>query len=256
MITLSYTITARITQELRAIDELRAHILTTALPPLTEARLRWTASRSVSLDRGTLEIIRRDWTGNPKVIREQDAEELLVSAFSKRIRSVPDTHALLRFLNTAKDHPAIVAGIAFAVLHESPMGMLLFWMFLVKSGYDCRGMLAFTPAWDKTHDRDAQYTVWLEEYATALRHTCESLLVTVSRAGTGLDVPDPAWNLTNRHKRILSLFENPKTTLTNRDIQRLFHVSQVTASRDLTHLTALGLLYAHGKGRSVYYTRL
>jgi len=36
----------------------------------------------------------------------------------------------------------------------------------------------------------------------------------------------------------------------------MFKVSQITASRDLSKLGALGLLFIHGKGRSVYYTKI
>ncbi len=45
-------------------------------------------------------------------------------------------------------------------------------------------------------------------------------------------------------------------TITNKKVQKLFKVSQITASRDLAKLASVGLLFTHGKGRSVYYTKV
>lgn len=256
MITLSYTITPRITQELRVIDALRTDILTTAIPFLTESRLRWTAAGGLGIDRRMLEALCRDWTGNPHPIQESDIEELTSSAFPKLMRSVPDTRQLLRFLNAAKDHPVIVAGVAFTALHKSPVGKLLFWMYLAKSGYDCRGMLSFTPSWDRSYDGYAQYTVWLEAYTASFRHACEALSAAVQKIASGLDTPHPSWQITKRQKQILLFLDRPAAMITNREVSRRCRVSQVTASRDLSHLTSLGLLSALGKGRSTAYTRL
>jgi Fic family protein len=70
------------------------------------------------------------------------------------------------------------------------------------------------------------------------------------------EIPTKFWKLTERQKHILSLLTQPLATITNRKVQRLFKVSQITASRDLAKLTNLGLLLSHGKGRSVYYTKV
>jgi len=84
--------------------------------------------------------------------------------------------------------------------------------------------------------------------------------ITVSGGIKGLksqdNLPSSFWKLNGRQQSILSVLENPGEKITNKDVQKKFGVSQITASRDLSHLTTLGLLLAHGKGRSVYYTKV
>lgn len=70
------------------------------------------------------------------------------------------------------------------------------------------------------------------------------------------EIPERFWNLTERQKHIIALLTQPLTSITNRKVQKLFKISQITSSRDLAKLTVLGLLLSHGKGRSVYYTKV
>ena len=62
--------------------------------------------------------------------------------------------------------------------------------------------------------------------------------------------------LNERQKVIMTLLDDPQAIITNRTIQKIFHVSAITSSRDLAKLTMLGLLIQQGKGRSVRYTRI
>ena len=64
------------------------------------------------------------------------------------------------------------------------------------------------------------------------------------------------WKLTERQKKIMEKLENPNIQITNRDVQKMFTVSQITASRDLSKMVNLGILLPHGKGRSIFYTRV
>ena len=63
------------------------------------------------------------------------------------------------------------------------------------------------------------------------------------------------WRLSNRQKLIMEKLENPNIKITNREVAKMFAVSQITASRDLSKMVNLGILLPHGKGRSVYYTK-
>lgn len=64
------------------------------------------------------------------------------------------------------------------------------------------------------------------------------------------------FELNDRQKSILNMLDQPTASITNRLTQKAYKVSQITASRDLAKLTTLGFLFSHGKGRSVYYTRV
>ena len=71
-----------------------------------------------------------------------------------------------------------------------------------------------------------------------------------------VSLPATFWEITTRQKEIMMYLENPTASVTNKTVQKLFNISQITASRDLARLANLGLLLAHGKGRSVYYTKV
>ncbi len=64
------------------------------------------------------------------------------------------------------------------------------------------------------------------------------------------------FELNDRQTSILNMLDLPQGSITNRKIQKAYKVSQITASRDLAKLTTLGFLFSHGKGRSVYYTKV
>ncbi|HLD24829.1 MAG TPA: hypothetical protein VJB96_02820 [Patescibacteria group bacterium] len=244
MITISYTITSAIIDTLSAIDALRSRILTTPISPIVEARLRWEAGHASSFDPDLLTSIRREWTGNPASITEDVLE-----------KPKPETKRLCIFLNSKNDHPIILAGVACAALHNEPAGKLLTLLLFAKHGYDCRGMLVFEPKWEAGFEKYAQLTLWLEHFTQDVQTAYEKLSQTVTASSTRPLLSKP-WILSTRHKRILDSLEHPAANITNRELARRFRVSQVTASRDLAHLTRLGILYAHGKGRSVYYTKL
>lgn len=249
MITISYTITPAIIDALTSLDALRTRILSTPLSPIVEAKLRWEAAQHSSFDIPTLTALRREWTGNPASITEDILEQLM------HVTPVPKSKRLLIFLSSKSDHPVILAGVASAVLHDTPIGKLIAQLLFIKHGYDCRGMLVYEPRWEAEFERYTQLTLWLEHLTQDVHRSLKALFRTVSEAHTRPNLQKP-WILTSRHKRILDALDHPAGTLTNRELARRFRVSQVTASRDLAHLTTLGLLYAHGKGRSVYYTRI
>lgn len=62
--------------------------------------------------------------------------------------------------------------------------------------------------------------------------------------------------LSKRQEKILIMFEIPDARITNREVKKEFGISQITASRDLSTLYSLGLIFKKGQGRSVYYVKV
>lgn len=239
--------------------------------------------RFVYAYKDALTVIRTDWTAAQKPLKVSHVGALGLIAHPWKARDImrtireiePDIKHLLSYIASQKDHPIILAGVLYGQLMRTELGTvsqgtiprLLTLLILAKYGYDCRGMLALEPRWvqaTENHQKALEsithygnLTLWLEHFTKTARTSFETLY---TRMQTHTDVfmtdaPASAWLLNSREERILQQLDNPAVKITNRDIQREFHISQVTASRDLRHLTALGLLYAHGKGRSVYYTK-
>lgn len=217
------------------------------------------------LSYGTLETIATLLAETPKI------GAIYVSELSER---KPQLKELLTFLDTSKDHPIVTALVAFLEsMAITPLGtktaqfsfMLLF-LYLHKYGYDLRQSISILPYW--THDlKTFQYTLVeaqtsgnfskfiefaIQQFVSELTEKREIIINDQLRfVGTAA-----LFTLTDRQKEILSLMDDPSTSITNRAVKKRFGISQITASRDLTRLSALGLLYPHGKGRSINYTKV
>ena len=185
-----------------------------------------------------------------------------------------EVERLLNYLQTGSENPIVAAGIAqiefefispFKDKNER-MARLLSQLFLYKNGYDMRGMMIFEEFYrnDLIALRSAKesilksnnLTLWLEYFAYGIIVQLKRALETIEEQKFKTELPSTYWKLNERQKSILNLMENPEIKITNKDVQREFKISQITASRDLAKLTNLGLLLSHGKGRSVYYTRV
>jgi len=99
-------------------------------------------------------------------------------------------------------------------------------------------------------------TLWLEYFAGAVVTQLEKTLTEVLSEKYSLDVTRNFFELNDRQKEIMSILDQPNVVISNKKVQKMFKVSQITASRDLSRLSTLGLLFTHGKGRSVYYTKI
>lgn len=182
---------------------------------------------------------------------------------------------ILDYVQAHEDHPVIQAGVVgLGILRIQPfsqgngrLSRLLSYIFLYKNGYDVRGLIEFEKTW--TQDRQTyleairitlevtSITLWLEYFSnsvlTALSGTYRKIQDSTSE---NLGVHSSFWELSHRQKSIINMLHQPGLTVTNREVQKHFKVSQITASRDLSKLANLGLLFSHGKGRSVYYTKV
>ncbi len=180
----------------------------------------------------------------------------------------------LEYLQKGREHPAIQAGIAQiqfadALLFDqgnARISRLLAYMFLYKYGYDLRQLLVL----DEYFRRDLitfkqaseiatqgkNLTLWLEYFTYGVMVQAKKALTNISEQASSLPLPRLFWKLNNRQKALIESLEKPDQRITNKDVQKMFGVSQITASRDLARLTSLDLLLPHGKGRSVFYTKL
>ncbi len=228
-----------------------------------------------------LDYIRDSWAANPEPISFSTFETLgSIILPARTIRAAlqkeeANIRHLLTYLQSHTDHPFLIAGVAQGQIASSPLytlshGLicrLTTTLILAKYGYNCRGMLALDTYWSDDRvrydralssiSRTGQMTAWLEYFTAVAESASEDLSHKITQSGERVMGITPAavWQLTQREEQIIHRLDAPTSHITNRDVQHSFHVSQVTASRDLTRLAALGLLFAHGKGRSVYYTR-
>lgn len=181
----------------------------------------------------------------------------------------------LDYIQASEDHPIIQAGLAsIGILKAQPFSednelfsRLIAYLFFYKYGYDVRGFIEPERIW--IDNKEAYFdsikiginavsvTIWLEFFANSVALALESVYKSIEdESSDSWDRGDSSSKLNDRQKNILSLIDQPGATVTNRKVQKKFNISQITASRDLSKLTSLGLIFHHGKGRSVYYTRV
>lgn len=181
---------------------------------------------------------------------------------------------VLNYLQKGKDHPVIQAGVAqIELINITPfdngngrVARLLSYLFFYKNGYDVRNLISFEEFYRRdivTFKRimdlskiQGNLTLWLEYFAFCVMHCLEKTLEIVKNQKFQEDLPATFWKLNSRQRQIIEKLEDPSLVITNKEVQKSYDISQITASRDLAKLTTLGLLLAHGKGRSVYYTRV
>lgn len=222
-----------------------------------------------------LDYIARDWLGLQEPVLAKNVLFLQQIACSGRLRvSQESLKSCLLYFQNSSEHPIIQAGLVyFQILSLSPftkdndkLSRLLSYLFLYKTGFHCREFLVLEECFKRNFVdyqevfRQAMQagtqTLWLEYFAKALQSILEKALEDIAISKTSLELPTSIFKLNERQKEILTILENPDITITNRQIQKLLKTSAITASRDLAKLTGLKLLFTHGKGRSVYYTKI
>ncbi len=216
--------------------------------------------------RSALNHIYFNWLGNPDPLTIRNIQQVADHINYAIPKTVDLSHTLEYLQASTTIHPLIQAAIIHLQFASSPIAHLAPLIVLYKYGYDLRGMLCpesllsdEKEQYFKTLQQIAQtstITLWLEFYTGTMVRNAHHIkrLAQEVKKGTALSHVRN-FNLTQRQKNILARFDEPEVTLTNKNIQQLFTVSQITASRDLSQLAALGLLVSRGKGRSTYYTR-
>ncbi len=224
----------------------------------------------------TLDYISQNWLFSQKNITIKDILMLYDMFCNGRLIVKPSQlQEILSYVQAHEEHPVIKAGIINAgILRLAPftkgngrLSRLLSYLFFYKAGYDIRGLIEFEKSWSQDRQtylealrislEAASITLWLEFFANSLITQLESILKKIqSSSPENLGINSSFWNLTDRQKSIISMLDQPGLTITNRKVKKHFGISQITASRDLSHLANLGILFTHGKGRSVYYTKV
>ena len=185
----------------------------------------------------------------------------------KLSKPVEELEHLLDYLQGQKENAIIQAAIASIEIakmqpftnHNKEISLLAPYLFLYKYGYDFRRFLAYESEWEnyKPEINKISLTLWLEYFAECILRQIEKVAGSVTTHDSILkDINESFFELNDRHKAELNYLDNPENSITNRKIQKNYKVSQITASRDLAKLTNLGFLLSHGKGRSVYYTKI
>lgn len=233
--------------------------------------------RQVLKFKASLDYITQNWLGSENTVNAKDLIELHRIIGNGRLR-VPQAglQHLLDYLQTKSENPIILAAIVNIEMEKMQlfeeenklMSCLAPLVFLYKHGYDFRGFLVYEVEWTQDSNNfrynyerakeSVSLTLWLEYFALCILKQTEILaaLIIEKPKATTLDLRKSFWELNERQKSILNYLDSPQVTITNRQIQKRYKTSQITASRDLAKLTNLGFLFSHGKGRSVYYTKI
>ncbi len=227
-----------------------------------------------------LQTIDSDWKNNISSISFQDMTDVIASVSqnhsSDRLPrgAEADIRELLSFFDSSIINPFLKAAIASHLFLVYPafsedqgkIGRLIAYGVLSHSGMDVRGLLTPEFAWlgkepivtkalSKSLD-EASLTPWIETYLLLCLASLTNTIAVLKEKKYTTRLPISFFDLTERQKEIVRLSAHPEATLTNASLQKRFSVSQITASRDLARLTGLGLLFAHGRGRSIYYTKV
>ena len=184
-----------------------------------------------------------------------------------------DFEKILEYLQAGDENPIIQAGIAeIEAIGLSPrtdgngsLARLIPYLFLYKYGYDFKGLLVLEEYLRRdvialktaitSVGKSNNLTVWLEYFALGVITQLEKALGDINKNRFTIDLPASFWKLNERQKDILTFLDQPGIRISNKTVQKMYGVSQITASRDLAKLAKLGFVFQRGKGRSVYYTR-
>lgn len=172
----------------------------------------------------------------------------------------------------SEDHPVTRAALIQCFIYNlkpypqynEPFSHLGFQLAMVASGWDLRGIVGIEEQY--FHDRayykiliqntftSGNVTQWIEYVADRFMKQLEYIISSHSIKQTS-EIKTDHFVLNERQKRILMILEDPKASVSNKEVQKITNISQMTAVRDLAKLVDIGLIRAHGKGRGVRYTR-
>lgn len=232
--------------------------------------------------KNTLDYIRNNWTASKNLLSVNDvlniynisSKSVFGSTLSYYKSKVKEVSQILKYVESGNDHPIIKAGlIQIEIIKLSPfenatgrVARLLSHLILTKHGYDLRGLLILEDYYrndlvalrdaTKTIDIHKSATMWLEYFSLGVLNGMNKTLQIINNNKSQNIISQSYWKLNERLQTIVNTLENPSKKITNKDVQKEFNVSQITASRDLGKLTSMGILLAHGKGRSVFYTKV
>jgi len=227
--------------------------------------------------RNSFDYLYHQWLVNSKVVEPSDLLEFYQTIFPKETLTGDgdELKASLQYIQINPEHPIIQAALAqILILSLSPFSAyneqfshLVFLLFMYKYGYDLRRLPVYEEqcVLDLTNyknmilqsNRLDNVTPWLEYVCGRSIIAVEKTLTIVQQQKNNPTLSyTTLFALNDRQQQIINIFNAPGAKVSNRLIQRKFKVSQITASRDLAKLADSGLIFAIGKGRSTYYTKV
>ena len=226
--------------------------------------------------KAALNYISQEWLVSANPVDTQALIDLHKIIGNGKLR-VPraELQYLLDYLQARSENPIIQAGIVNIEIEKMRpfsennklISHLASLLFLYKYGYDFKGFLSYETEWvENSNNFKENYeralnatslTLWLEYFASCILKQAELIVQSLALPKSAiLELRESFWKLQDRQKSILSYLDSPQASITNKKVQKRYKISQITASRDLAKLTSLGFLFSHGKGRSVYYTKI
>lgn len=227
------------------------------------------------------DYIYEDWYGNPNKVGYK--EIVNIAAFSFRWsekkaknelkKNQKNIEYVLDYIQSYNEHPVLQAALGYVAMNDlfrhitrSHLVSAGFsFLFLCKYGYDCNRLVELSSYFSEhiveyrkllsTESEAYRLNSWLMFYTAGFKSQLAKLVHTIEAKSAEAVFTLNRSLITARQKKILSLCDVPDSRITNKFVQNAFGISQITASRDLSKLAMLGFLFAHGKGRSVYYTR-
>ncbi len=221
-----------------------------------------------------LDFLYQDWLINNIPITPDDLIRLYRIAFDKKQPiNYLELEECLKYVQINTEHPIIQASLAMIIilsLSSTPenelFSYLVFLLFLYKNGYDFRRLVVFEEYFFQNGKiykemitksiKKENLTDWLEYVSQAMSYQLQKTLRDIDFKEKDQEVNANFFELNDRQKNILSLFDRPDNKISNRVVMKKFKISPVTASRDLSKLVNLGLLLTIGKGRSTYYIKI
>lgn len=225
--------------------------------------------------KSALDYIYQNWTANNKPVTTDDLIDLYKIAFSKKLAiRYDDLEESLKYVQINTEHPIVQASLALIIIQSltsnSPendlFSYLIFLLFLYKNGYDFRRLVVFEEYFYEnikdfkerinTSIKKQNLSEWLEYISQAIGYQIQKTTRDIDLKEKEEYTNVNFFELNDRQKNILSLFDNPNNKISNKIVMNKFKISPVTASRDLSKLVNLGLLLTIGKGRSTYYIKM
>ncbi len=222
----------------------------------------------------SLDYFYHEWLVSDESITVDTLSTILSFFDIQRIR-LPENELtqILNYTQLNTEHPVVQAGLAYIFFYDlyqtsqelKVFTNLFYLMLLYKQGYDFRGMTVLerqlindSMNYQVTVTNAIQQqnvTSWLEYFSVVVVSELRDRIGYIMTVKKQNNPVSKSFELNDRQKNILNLLNNPNVRVTNQQVQKYFKVSQITASRDLARLTALGLLLALGKGRSTKYAK-
>ncbi|MEI6532911.1 MAG: hypothetical protein WCO06_03660 [Candidatus Roizmanbacteria bacterium] len=221
----------------------------------------------------TYDYVYDEWLCKKTLPEEIHIQNISEKIFGKKNSELLPISSLLSYTLQGNDEPIVKASLIYIHLRinsqDLPLAHIVAQytthLILFSFGYDFREMIVFDEWFYLNKNEISQQiqvaikqnsaTEWIEYFVTSYADLAKKQFNKIQDEIKNIDVITST-QLTDRQRAILTFISNPEKRISNRDVQKLFHVSQITASRDLTSLAEKGLVLIIGKGRSTYYSKI